>query len=81
MSVATTVNNTCNIHQSQSILMQINISGTLINYNVRLVGGDSSIEGRVEVQYGGVWGTVCDDEWSQESAEVVCRMLGFNTSS
>ena len=46
-------------------------------YTERLVGGPSPREGRLEVIHNGVWGTVCDDGFTDEAARVVCYSLGF----
>ncbi|XP_055909657.1 uncharacterized protein LOC129944326 [Eupeodes corollae] len=43
----------------------------------RLKGGRSKQEGRLEVLYRGVWGTVCDDDFGQTEAQVACNSLGF----
>ena len=42
-----------------------------------MVGGRYPSEGRLEFCYGGVWGTVCRDQWGTADATVACRQLGF----
>jgi deleted-in-malignant-brain-tumors protein 1 len=49
--------------------------------NVRLVGGNNDLEGRVEIFYNGNWGTVCDDGWDLNAGKVVCKMLGYGLAT
>ena len=44
---------------------------------IRLRGGRSSTEGRVEICFNNQWGTVCDDFWDARDATVVCTQLGL----
>ncbi|XP_072155093.1 protein bark beetle isoform X2 [Bemisia tabaci] len=44
---------------------------------VRLLGGRSSSEGRLQVKVGEKWGTVCNYGWTMRDAAVVCNQLGL----
>ena len=45
-----------------------------------MIGGRTISEGRVEVCIDNSWGTVCDDYWSSDDANVLCRQLGYSDS-
>ena len=47
------------------------------NGDVRLVGGFSPYNGRVEICYRNQWGTVCDNSFTSTDARVVCKQLGY----
>ena len=49
--------------------------------DVRLTNSDVDNEGDLEVCRFGVWGSICDREWSKEDSEVACRQLGFTTGN
>ncbi|KRY35750.1 Neurotrypsin [Trichinella spiralis] len=78
---------------SQFIKLQVNEipSPALQARNSRHVGSGQLVrlrgmnrkfgEGRIEVNFGGVWGLVCPDKFSTNEARVICRQLGFERGS
>ena len=52
--------------------------GSCTHGAVRLMGGPTTNQGRVEVCLGQTWGTVCRWGFYANDARVVCRQLGFN---
>ena len=49
--------------------------------DIRLRGGSTRYEGRVEICIDRIWGTVCDDFWGPPDAAVACRQLGYSEHS
>jgi hypothetical protein len=45
--------------------------------DIRLVGGSVADEGRVELCLNNAWGTICDDGFDVNDANVICRQLGY----
>ena len=48
---------------------------------VQLVNGSAENEGTVEICYHDLWGLISDLDWDNNDAEVVCRQLGYSTTS
>lgn len=45
--------------------------------DIRLAHSYRPSEGRVEILVDGSWGTVCDNNFENASAAVICQMIGL----
>lgn len=48
--------------------------------DLRLVFGRSEYEGNVEVCINESWAAICDSQWSNVEAAVVCRQMGYSAT-
>ncbi|KAM6932171.1 scavenger receptor cysteine-rich type 1 protein M130-like [Lycodopsis pacificus] len=66
----------CSSPGSSSSILDLTCSDS-----VRLVNGTSLCSGRLEVKSNQWWSSVCEDDFDQQDAEVVCRELGCGAPS
>ena len=61
---------TCTIHTAAADF-------TCNDGEIRLVDGETENEGRVEICFDNQFGTICDDDWDNNDASVICYQQGF----
>ena len=66
-------------HMHEKTNTQIH-TATCSDGDLKLVGGASETEGRLEVCFNKRWGTIDGDGWTQTDTQVACKQLGHSTS-
>jgi hypothetical protein len=46
---------------------------------VRLTGGSTYKDGKIEVFHSNQWGSICNNAFTVQDGKVICRMLGLDT--
>ena len=64
----------CHHYEDAGVVCQMCPQGA-----IRLQGGNAT-SGRVEICNNNIWGTVCDNIWGTQEAQVVCSDLGYETT-
>lgn len=64
-----------NFHFNKMVFVTVALSSG--DVTVRLADDSTKYEGRVEYSWYGIWGTICDSQWTFKAAAVVFRQLGF----
>lgn len=78
---------TCSIYyRYESNSIDLHVYYVSIVYNavegaLRLRGGETPFEGRVEIYLGGKWSRIGNSGWDLDDAAVACRQLGFEGAS
>ncbi|XP_041372547.1 deleted in malignant brain tumors 1 protein-like [Gigantopelta aegis] len=70
-------NTNCRHNEDSGVICQT--GDTNKTTTIRLVNGPSENEGRVEIFHNGQWGSICDDSFDDDEAQVVCRNLGLQS--
>ncbi|NXB70531.1 SRCRM protein, partial [Donacobius atricapilla] len=70
-------NPTCSAKEAATVTCSGNPG---LTESLRLSGGESRCDGRVEASLHGVWSRVLDDDWDIKDAHVVCRQLQCGTA-
>ena len=66
---------------AEYIAVNSSLDQTCNDGTIHLVGSKALSRGRVIYCYEGDWYSVCATDWGREEARVICKTLGYDTTS